>query len=694
MFSRLYQLVSGNLRYRLLALVLFPILLVMPVVIGMAYLWSNEVSYRQLLMKVNTDLSVAHDAFERRQQAYLQQLSLIAESYPFQQAAQELFANSRNTRPLEVQLARLRQRADFDFVYLVDADGCDLIGALGCDVKRPPLMKRARLENGSAGVTLFSDTELFRIDPALADWVYLPIQETPHSIPQVRKAEDRGMVFLSYYPIWDVDGDVRGYLTAGVLVNGNFEFVDGLKQLVYGKGSLAEDSLGTVTVFLGDVRINTNVPSRLESPLKRAIGTLVSKAVHDQVLERGEKWIDRAFVVSEWYISAYEPIIDIYGQRIGMLYAGFLEAPFKESYFQALRWLGILFVLVTLLSVALAVVGAKSIFKPIEAMARVMRKVRAGQEVRIGRLDTHDELSMLAGQFDALLDQLSQQHHQIQSAADQLEVKVAQRTDQLQQRTIDLQQNLDLLKRTRQQLVAKEKLAAIGELTAGIAHEINNPTAVILGNMDLLIAELGEATIAPVKRESELIIEQVYRIRSIITNLLQYSRPNDYMAQLSLMDLNRVIDDTLVLVRHDLSKKSIRLKLDLRASRTIRCNPQQFQQVLINLIVNAVNAIVEQDRQGLLTIRSRDYGDGVMMLVKDNGCGIDSTVLPRIFDPFFTRTKGGTGLGLSVSYGILERFDGEIMVRSRPGVGSCFFVFLQQNPKVDEAEEELIRSIV
>ncbi|RDE19571.1 HAMP domain-containing protein [Motiliproteus coralliicola] len=698
MLNRVYQLISSSLRYRLLALVLFPILLVMPFVVGMAYLWSNEVSYRQLLMKVSTDLSVAHEAFEDQQRDYLQQLTLTAESYPFQQAAQQAFGHRPELAPLTLQLQRLQQRKLFDFVFLIDNSGCDLTGNLGCGLKRLPMMERARIENGSVGVSLFEAADLARIDPALAERVYLPIQSTPWAIPQQRDAEDRGMVFLSYYPIRDAEGDIQAFLSAGVLVNGNFEFVDQLKRLVYGKGSLAEDSLGTVTVFLGDVRINTNVPKKLAAPGQRAIGTLVSKAVHDQVLERGEKWIDRAFVVSEWYISAYEPIIDIYGRRIGMLYAGFLEAPFKETYFQALRWLGGLFLLVTLLSVTLAVRGAKSIFKPIEAMTRVMARVRAGGDERIGGLETRDELSMLAQQMDVMLDKLSQQHQQIQADADQLEVKVEKRTAQLQQRTDDLQRNLDLLKKTRQQLVAKEKLAAIGELTAGIAHEINNPTAVILGNMDLLMAELDEAAAEPVRRESELIVEQVYRIRAIISNLLQYSRPNDYLAQLSPMQVNQVVEDSLVLVRHDLAKKSIRLRLDLRADMTVKGNPQQLQQVLINLIVNAVNAIQVQLKDspgaGEICIRSRNRGEGVLLLIRDNGCGIDSEILPRIFDPFFTRSQGGTGLGLSVSYGILERVGGEINVRSRPGLGSSFFVYLPQQPQIDQRGEEWIRKIV
>ncbi len=683
MLTRCYALISRNLRYRVLALVLFPILLVMPVVVGMAYLWSNEVGHQQLLMKVSTDLSVAHNAFDRMQQAQLQKLSLIAESYPFQQAAQALFNERDDSGPIRLQMTRLQQRAEFDFVHLRDPQGCDLIGSLGCSNKRTALLDRSRIDNGSTGVTLLAAAELERIDLALAERIVLPVPQPSLATPRPRQIEDRGMVLLSDYPIRDSEGEVRAFLSVGVLVNGNVEFIQSLKQRMYGAGSLA-----TLSVFLGDVRISSNPLSQQDVS---AIGTRASQEVLEQVVGHGRQWIDRTWEVSQWYISGYEPIIDVYGQRVGMLYAGFLEPPFKESYFQALRWLAILFGLLALLGGLLAVAGARSIFKPIEAMARVIRQVRTGEDVRIGALDSTDELGMLAVQFDAMLDQLSRQHQQLQAGTDQLEIKVAERTDQLQQRTFDLQQNLDLLKRTRQQLVAKEKLAAIGELAAGIAHEINNPTAVILGNMDLLVLELGDAA-APVARESELIIEQVYRIRTIINNLLQYSRPSDYRPLLTPLDINQVINDTLVLVRHDLAKKSIRLKLDLRARRSLHGNPQHYQQVLINLIVNAVNALADQPQTGHLTIRSRDRDDGVLVLVKDNGCGIDRQVLPRIFDPFFSRTQGGTGLGLSVSYGILQRYYGQIEVRSRPGVGSSFFVLLQADPRVNHAAEAEVLS--
>nr|WP_242521548.1 HAMP domain-containing sensor histidine kinase [Motiliproteus sp. SC1-56] len=488
------------------------------------------------------------------------------------------------------------------------------------------------------------------------------------------------------YPVRNSFGEVRAFLAGGVLVNRNFEFVDSLRDLVYGGGSLSEGSLGTVTVFLDDVRINTNVPRNLGAPQNRALGTRVSREVREQVLDRGESWIDRAFVVSDWYISAYEPIVDVHGERVGMLYAGFLEAPFRATYYEALKWLLALFLGVTVLCVGLAVSGARSIFRPVEAMAQVIRRVHREPDLRIGDLDSGDELSELAHQFDAMLDQLQSQHEQLQASAEHLEAKV-------RRRTADLQENLDLLKRTRQQLVGKEKLAAIGELTAGIAHEINNPTAVILGNMDLLMSELGSAG-EPVRHEAQLIIDQVYRIRAIINNLLQYSRPSDYQSPVIQVDVNQVVKDTLVLVRHDLAKRSVRLRLDLRAGTRVGGNPQQFQQVLVNLMVNALHAMADKPGRSTLTLRTRTWqNQGVLLVVRDNGRGIPEAVLPRIFDPFFTQTRGGTGLGLSVSYGILERFGATIEVRSREGVGSCFFIWLRKEPVVDREGDALIEGI-
>ncbi|WP_053005785.1 sensor histidine kinase [Kiloniella spongiae] len=676
MFKRLYVLITRSLRYKLLLLVLMPVLIVMPTVIGMAYIWSNEISYRQLLMKVTGDLSVAHESFLRAQKGYLAKLALIAESHSFRVALENQVSPHEQTLAINPLLKEYKRKEGFDFLYLVNEDGCNYWQVSQCNFKKSTLLEKSLEDGSSTGIEIFSVEELEIIDPDLPKEVYLPLIPTPRAKPTDRTIENRGMVIHSYYPIRDDDGKVEAFLVGGVLVNKDFAFVDRLRDIVYSKGSLADDSLGTITVFLEDVRINTNVPRLLQSPTKRALGTRVSEEVRNKVLDQGESWIDRAFVVSEWYVSAYEPIVDVNGQRVGMLYAGFLEAPFIDVYLEGLFKLLFLFVAVTLFCVVGAMLVARSIFKPIEAMANVISRVQKGDDLRIGWIKAKDEVATLANQFDALLDQLQYQRDQIQEGADELERKVDQRTSQLQQRTKALERNIKLLERTREQLVAKEKLAAIGELTAGIAHEINNPTAVILGNMDLMTAELGENAFC-VEQETRLIIQQVYRIRSIINNLLQYSRPSDFQNHPMPVDISQVVEDTLVLVQHDLDRKEISLKLDLKAKHRVGGNHQQFQQVLINLIVNATNATA---KNGVITIRTRDWKDkGVLLVVRDTGSGITPDILPRIFDPFYTSSNSGTGLGLSVSYGILQRFQAEIEVRSRPGFGSCFYIWFRKD---------------
>ena len=676
--------VPRSIRHRLLGLALFPVLLVVPLVIAMAWFWSNEVGYRQLLMKANTDLAVAQESFRATRHNYLLQLALASQSAGLDSLLGALNSHPDRASQAEIaqQIEQLRAEVELDYLRLIDHRRCDLLNVGYCGYPDSPLIRSALAGEWVSGVEVFSGQQLQDLSPALASRALLPLSDTEHSRPTDRSAETRGMMLHLLVPLKNRRGEVVTLLAGGLLMNGNKAFVDQLKATVYGDGSLIEGSRGTVTLFLDDVRISTNVPAPLKPEL-RALGTRVSEQVRAQVLERGERWLDRAFVVSDWYISGYEPIVDVYGERIGMLYTGFLEAPYKDTFY---RWIGQLLMALTILLLLcsyIAVRGARSIFRPVEKMAAVITRIRSGQRLRMGAMSSQDELALLAMEFDKMLDQLEAQHDQIQAAANQLELKVEQRTEALQQ-------HIQLLNRTREQLVAKGKLAAIGELTAGIAHEINNPTAVILGYLDLMMAELGEAG-APVQSEAKLIIEQVERIRSIINSLLQFSRPDDYRTPLTSLNVDALVQDTRLLVRHDLSRKRVQLKLDLRAATKVAANRQLLQQVLINLIVNAVNAMQEGGR---LTIRSRDWKDkGVVVVVRDTGCGIAPDALGRIFDPFFSLSSNGTGLGLSISYSILQRMGAEIDVRSRSGVGSCFYLWLNSAKELPSSSADIASDV-
>ena len=670
--------IRHTVRYKLLVLVLFPILLVMPIALVLAIYWGANFSYEQLFIKVNTDLSVSHDVFERIKRDYLNSLGKTGESFVFRTALSD-----GNTDLLVQQIDRLQQENSFSYIHLTDNTG-KIIHQQTSTTKTRVSSAQQDAQNGkqSSGIEIFSASDLAA--EGLAEEVSLPLIMTARAHPTEKKVEDRGMMIRALYPIIDTQGKILAILDAGVLLNANFTFVDVIRDLVYGPGSLIKGSIGTVTVFLDDVRITTNVPI---SPGERALGTRVSDEVRSIVLDQGKTWIDRAFVVNDWYISSYEPIIDVDGKRVGMLYAGFLETPFRHSLLQALAVLVLLFFALMGLTSFVAVKGAKSIFKPIELMSSVVHATRKGEEKRIGEIRSKDEIGSLANEFDVMLDLLSERKLLIQSWAEELEAKVDERTSELKQKNTELTQTISVLQKTRQQLVIAEKLAALGELTAGVAHEINNPTAVMLGNLDVIVEEMG-SSLEPVQDEIDLVIKQIYRIKGITNNLLQYAKPDTYAGYMIETDVDEVINETLKLVHHLRSEINYNIEFLSHSTLLISINQQELQQVLVNLIGNAIQALPEMN--GSITISTQDIQkNGVLISIQDNGHGMNEESISKAFNPFYTtKTQGeGTGLGLSISYNLVRRYGGNIEIKSTQGMGTEFIISLLCEPVMMEDDK-------
>ncbi|MEJ2361266.1 MAG: cache domain-containing protein [Gammaproteobacteria bacterium] len=685
LFQRINRIVRETVRYKLLVLVLFPIMLVMPITLAIAVYWGANFTYNQLFRKVRTDLRVANDAFGRLRQDYLSQLERLGGSYSFRTALTE-----KNASSIQRLLSQLKLKSGFTFLHLVDVSGNRLFEPGGGHDRSSATLLEAAQGKPVVKVEVFSHADLMNEDPFLASQIELPLIKTPYARPSRRKMEVRAMMIRAIYPIKNKYGDILGLLDGGVMLNNNFAFVDTIRNLVYGHGSLLKGSIGTVTVFLKDVRISTNVPL---APGERALGTRVSDKVRSSVLDQGKIWVNRSFVVNDWYISAYQPILNENGKRIGMLYCGYLETPYRNALWEALFVLVLMFVVLMVLSALVAIRGAKSIFKPLEAMTAVVHATRSGEERRIGKVSSRDEIGELAREFDVMLDLLQERSEQLQAWADQLETKVAERTAELQRRNADLQRTISALRQTRQQLVVAEKLAALGELAAGVAHEINNPTQVILGNIDMMIAEAG-ASMAPHKQELDMIVQQVYRIQEIIRNLLQYARPDEYAGYISEVDVNDLMNDTLKLVHHLRKSNRFLIDLDLKANIRIRINPLELQQVMVNLLVNAIHALPEN--AGKIQIKTRNWEDrGVAIEVIDNGEGIKEEQIGHIFNPFYSSKGqgGGSGLGLSVSYGLVRRYGGNITVKSSTGAGTQFTVWLLRKPVLVEDEQTIVEQL-
>ncbi len=285
-------------------------------------------------------------------------------------------------------------------------------------------------------------------------------------------------------------------------------------------------------------------------------------------------------------------------------------------------------------------------------------------------MENRDEIGLVAGELDRLLNGIQTRDAELRLWNEQL----SQRADQ---RALELSDTAQRLETTTRQLVMSEKLAAIGEITAGVAHEINNPIAVMQGNLEIIRDMMGPDA-EEAKTEFRLIDQQMHRITEIVTKLLQFARPQEFSGFVEDYSPAEVISDTLPLVQHLLKKTMISVERQDRAMRLIRMNRTELQQVLVNLIVNAIHAMPNGGRLELRTVDADvDGRQGISIEVSDTGQGIAPDVLARIFDPFFTtKSREGTGLGLSISQRLVAQEGGRITVRSQPGMGAAFTVWL------------------
>lgn len=659
------------IRRKLLALVLLPLVVVLPMLGLVLLLWSSVALDRLLQTKVRSDLAVANGYFERVLGEVGASTAAIADSHALQIA----LAHSR-TEPGAVAplLARYRVRERLDFITLRGPDGTPLatdggtVGSAPWTAQAPAIAPQ-----GTTSVEVLDTAGLGLLDAALRERVAVPLLPTRNAAPTTREREERALVLVSSRPVHAEDGRLLGHLQAGVLLNRNLALIDHINEIVYPTGSLPFGSRGTATLFLDDVRISTNVRLFGGEGTERAIGTRVSQAVRDAVLGEGSTWLGRAFVVQDWYVSGYQPLVDGAGRRVGMLYVGFTEAPFTWMKIGVLLTIGVVFFAVMIAATLVSLRWARTIFAPLERMALTMDCVEAGDlQARVGRIDSRDEIGELAVHLDRLLDTVAQNTQALQRWNAELDAKVVERT-----RALEAAQG---------QLVRAERLAAVGQLTASIAHEVNNPIAVIQGNLDL-VRELLGADAQRVQVELRLVDEQVERMRLVVAQLLQFARPDEYAGYLEPVDCNRLVGDCLVLVHHLLARSAIEVRRDLQATRQPSANRRELQQVLVNLLVNAIHAMPEGGTLGLVT---RDHAPGdpgapdasaawVEVRVEDTGPGLGAQLLAELFQPFVTRKKDGTGLGLWISRTIVERYGGDLRGADRTdgSTGAIFTLWLR-----------------
>lgn len=342
----------------------------------------------------------------------------------------------------------------------------------------------------------------------------------------------------------------------------------------------------------------------------------------------------------------------------------------------------ILNLLVIMIAVALVSAGFVwlMIYGPVKKLIAGTRRIAMGDLDHVIEIKSFDELGMLANSFNKMTRDLRRANEEITDWAKTLEDRVENKTQELQ--------------RANQTILQAEKLASVGRLAAIVAHELNNPLAGIVNYAKLLIRRIdnnkfNEKSYEKSREILEMVMSEALRCGEIVKSLLQFSRQSDL--ELAPNDMDAIITDSVRLIEHLITLRSIDLKLDIEDGiPKINCDSQKIKQVLLALLLNACDAIVEE---GSIVIACRYLQDSEMVeiAVKDDGVGMSEETARRIFEPFFTTKEegDGVGLGLSVAMSIVERHGGSISVTSSLNKGAIFTLVLPKSPSKFLEEPEI-----
>jgi two-component system, NtrC family, sensor kinase len=546
-----------------------------------------------------------------------------------------------DAQPFRAMLEVARRRSHFDFLGLTDASGRVILRTAspyhtGDYLTQDPLIRRALHGETVSGFALLDPGRLKVEGGALEEKAFMVFEDTPKAKLRAKTFENTGIALVAATPVEDETGMRKGALYAGILLNRNHELVDKIQSIVFEDRLYNGKQLGTVTLFQWDSRIATNV--KLANG-NRAVGTRVSEAVYDTVLENNRPYYDRAFVVNDWYLSAYDPIHDIENKVIGILYVGVLARQYDDLKRKLWSLYGMVSLGAAVIVLALGLVFSRRLTGSISRLADAADEIAHGRfDLQVSEPPVDDEVRDLTRAFNSMADRLREREERLNKANEALEatnrslhVVNHNYLDMLGFVSHELKNTLGVIYTSAKALT----MPAIGPLTpsqealvSGVVKSIDKAVGMTRKYLDLSRIEKGELKVN--LREVELIGEVV-------------------------LPLLEEFDDTL-------SARKATLVNEMPAAVHLKADRDLLQVVFRNLIDNAL----KYGRPGgTIKLRADGARPCGTFEVWNEGENLTDEQLAQIFDKFvrLRRREGlvqGTGLGLFITREIIRKHGGDI----------------------------------
>jgi len=598
--------------------------------------------------QVSVDLNTAWEIINAKKGELRTILTLVAIKKAVVDATAEQAWSSPDLRH---RLEVIQRTFNLDFMGVVSSEGdvvvrCSQTNGTGDYKVHDPAITRALKGEAAFGVMLLSKDELMRECEGLEQRAFLQFEPTDRARSTSKQMETRGMVMMGAVPIFK-GPQVMGVLYAGVLLNRNHDLVDRITEVVYRKEMYNGVPMGTATLFLDDCRIATSV--RLPNG-NRALGTRVSKEVADRVLDNGLSWLGPAFVVKQSYLSAYDPIRDLDGRIIGMLYVGRLEQPFHDLTSSIMwRYAGLMIAgLVAALILAFMLAGR--VANPVHTLVLAAQKINRGEQHVPVPPPIHgscDEVHKLVVAFNEMARSLGEREASLREANGKL---------------ADANKSLKGLNQSYM------------DMLGFVSHELKSPVASIMNYAFLLqqnkigsLNEMQAKAAANIETNCKRIVEMVRHYLNL--SRIETGELTPVPTRVNVAE--EVISPILQGFERDLALRSMKVDTAVDANTVLFSDLNMTHEVFENLVSNAIKYGKDG---GNIQIAARPSGTMIEFSVRNEGPGIPLDKLDTLFQKFtrledgqLVRKQKGTGLGLFITRHIIEAHKGSVHATSQPG---------------------------